>query len=117
VGINIFFENEGSTPAQRFIVNGGVYNSGGIAPQHLNLARRSKRGGLWSSGLMGTTITSHETIPIRVYGVSEKQISDGLSDKTGFTMGGSFEFVNVFDEYWWCREVGGKVKKRQDPAS
>lgn len=110
VGILLHLTNAGNTPAEQTIACGVVSNT---TPKegcgHLML--RAKRIPLPVIGSkprrilspytfsVGPAIPAHETVPVGIDNITAKQIKQHTADKTGLTVIGAFEYMNVFDEY------------------
>jgi hypothetical protein len=111
IGVQLYLENAGNTPAERTEVCGQISNIGPwrTACNHLEphpkpveipLYHQARKSMVGYSYTMGTVIPAHETIVIPVPNVTPEGIKKALAVKTGpFTVIGSFEYMNVFNEY------------------
>lgn len=90
-GIRVFFENAGSTPAQRFYVNGGTGLK--IPEHHLEMTpypfvvpdteHPGKTRVMGYSWIEGTTVPAHETVAVNLPNLSADNIRIGLQSATG----------------------------------
>ena len=111
VGVQLYLENAGNTPAEQTIACGGVANATPkkMECQHLEIHPRriempiyggqERKGTTIYKSTVGPVIPAHETVPIIIFNITPEEIKKGLADKPGFIVMGSFEYMNVFDEY------------------
>jgi hypothetical protein len=112
-GVQMYFENAGNTPAERFYINGDIPNIPlAVPPHHLELTPapihvptveqkgKTKIITVYGGITVGALIPSRSTIPLPIANLTRKDIQAGLKNTKGpFTIFGNFEYVNVFNEY------------------
>jgi hypothetical protein len=116
VGLRIYFQNAGSTPAQRFYVNGGRDPNGFL---HLTLKpgppkivggnfpleiRAGETVGMDASGMWswvaGIPIAARSTESVQASQLGEEQIAKAIkTGKGSMQVNGTFEYMDVFNEY------------------
>jgi hypothetical protein len=103
IGIKVYFWNAGSTPGFRLWVNGEmVPGAGGWGLLH-HLEMQPVKNGPVTTWTPGTTIPARGVASVQIG--TEAQIENEFTvakSTHGFEVEGSFEYMNVFDE--WCCE-------------